>query len=108
MAPKILSRRELLLGPSGMGGGVLGVLVVVAACGKEKPFACTSVEGLTADEILPRSRLAYSDVARDSNKTCATCQQFVPSSTGSGCGTCKILRGPVHPGGSCKSYAAKG
>ena len=85
---------------------MLGVLVVVSAC-KEKPFACTSVEGLTAEESATRSRLAYSDVARDPNKTCATCQQFVPPSTGSGCGTCKIMKGPVHPGGSCKSYAAK-
>ena len=86
----------------------MGTVALLSACAKEKPFACISVDGLGADEILPRNRLAYTDVAADPNKTCATCQQFVPAPTGSGCGTCKIMKGPVHPGGSCKSYAAKG
>jgi hypothetical protein len=104
MASKTLSRRELLFGAS----SAAGVLALLSACGKEKPFACTFVDGLTPDEILTRTKLAYSDVAADPNKACVLCQQFVPSPTGGGCGTCKIMKGPVHPGGSCKSYAAKG
>lgn len=103
MVPKPLSRRELLFGASG-----ISVFAALSACSKEKPFACASVDGLTIDEILPRNKLAYSDVAADPKKTCSTCQQFVPSQTGNGCGSCKIIKGTVHPGGSCKSYAAKG
>jgi hypothetical protein len=101
---RVLSRRDLLR----RGALGLGALAGLSACSKHEAFSCTRVDGLSVEEILPRNRLAYVDIAPDPAKTCASCQQFVPPPTEDRCGGCKILKGPVHPGGTCKSYVAKG
>ena len=82
------------------------LLVLATVSCSKKQFTCTDVTGLTPDDIQARTTLAYSDFSTDVKKTCATCQQFVEANK-EGCGTCKILKGPVHPNGSCKSFALK-
>jgi hypothetical protein len=94
------------------------VLLATVSCTK-KQFACMDVTGLSADEAQARMTLAYTDSSTDPKKTCATCQQFVegvPARGASsppwleakeGCGTCKLLKGPIHPNGNCKSFALK-
>lgn len=66
----------------------------------KKQFTC-----LTTEDAQNRAALAYSDVSADATKTCDHCQQFVPGEED--CGTCKILKGPIHPKGSCKSFSLK-
>jgi hypothetical protein len=76
------------------------------ACGK-KELACVETTGLTADEIAVRTTtLAYVDKSPDPNKTCVKCQLYKPAAEGS-CGACTVLKGPINPAGSCKSFAPK-
>lgn len=81
------------------------VLLATASC-KAKPFACDDVSQLAAADVKNRSDFAYTDHAPESSKTCASCLQFVAAKEG--CGSCNLLKGPVHPGGWCKAFSAKG
>ena len=111
MSPARPTRRDLLR----WGAGALATLAAgaeiagSAACKKDppKPFACTDTSGLTEEEKRARATLIYVDRSPDATKTCATCQQFVPSPIAGRCGTCKVLKGPVHPDGTCKVFSAK-
>jgi hypothetical protein len=98
------SRRDLL-----QRGGALGLgAMVSAACGKSKPrtLICGDTTGMTDTDIQLRTILNYQDVSGDSNRECDKCLQFLPPEK-SGCGGCKVLKGPVSPHGSCKSFAVK-
>ena len=101
-----LSRRDLF-----QGSAVLGVLAVVGAtgCSKEAPAgpSCTDTSGLAAPDVGVRTALAYADVSLEAGKSCAGCQQFLPGPAANACGTCKVVRGPISPRGSCKAFVAK-
>lgn len=97
--PPLLSRRDFVVALASLPG--LGAL----ACSKAKAdsFTCTDVSALSEAEQKRRVDLAYVDKAPDPDRECDRCAQFlgVPE----GCGSCKLLRGPISPGGSCKSFA---
>jgi hypothetical protein len=100
-----LSRRDLLEYSVAIGAAAaLGS----AACGKEKAPAlvCTDTSALSPIDIQIRTALAYVDVSTEPGKTCAGCQQFLPALPGA-CGACKVVKGPINPGGNCKSFIAK-
>jgi hypothetical protein len=99
-----LSRRDLF-----QQGAALGVLAVVGAgaCSKAKaPLVCTEPGTLSAGDAQVRVSLAYADVAPDPTKMCVACQQFLPGPADA-CGTCKVVRGSINPGGSCKAFALR-
>jgi hypothetical protein len=100
-----LSRRDLF-----QQGAALGVFAVVGAgaCGKAaRPGpSCTDTSALSAADLQVRTTLVYADVSVEPGKVCNACQQFLPGAPDA-CGTCKILRGPISPYGSCKAYAPK-
>jgi hypothetical protein len=100
-----LSRRDLF-----QQSAALGVLAVVGAgaCSKaaKPPLSCADTSTLSAADAQVRLSLAYADVAPDPTKMCIGCQQFLAGPPDA-CGTCKVLRGPVGPGGSCKAFAPK-
>jgi len=75
----------------------------VEACKKE-PFGCMNTTGLSPDEVQARTNVLYADLSTDKSKTCEKCHQFV---AGKGCGTCKLLKGPIHPEGTCKAFTVK-
>jgi hypothetical protein len=86
------------------------VALSLAACGKTKAplLTCTDTTGLSPGDVQLRTTLlAYVDVSTEPGKTCSNCQQFLPPPTPGTCGACKILKGPVNPGGNCKSFVAK-
>jgi hypothetical protein len=97
------SRREFLLRSAAVGGMLLPAWML--ACGK-KTLVCTDTIGLKPDEIATRTALQYTDAATEANKTCSTCQLYKPAGPDQ-CGACTVVKGPVHPQGSCKSWAAK-
>jgi hypothetical protein len=100
-----LSRRDLLQQSAAFGAvAVFGA----AACGKEAPklLVCSDTTGLTPSELMIRTALAYVEPSPQPEKVCSRCQQFIPTAPDA-CGTCKVLKGPVNPGGSCKSFVAK-
>jgi hypothetical protein len=99
-----LSRRDVL-----QRGTALGVVALVgaAACGKEKKVLyCADTTSLSAADAQIRMSLAYVDHSNDPRKSCANCQQFIPSAPDA-CGTCKVVKGPINPTGNCKSFLAK-
>ncbi len=101
-----VSRRDLF-----QQGAALGVLAVVGAgaCSKAaKPaLSCADTSTLTASDAQVRLTLAYADVAPDPTKMCIACQQFLAGPAPDACGSCKVLKGAVSPGGSCKAFATK-
>lgn len=85
----------------------LGLLVLASSvgCGQQR-FTCTEVTGLSDGEKTVRNTMAYADHAADANKRCDRCVQWVAAAQ-QGCGTCKVLAGPVHPEGTCNLFAPK-
>jgi hypothetical protein len=102
-----LTRRDLF-----QRSAALSVLAVVGAgagaCSKAQSAApsCSDTTGLAAADVQVRATLAYADVSAEPGKVCTSCQQFLPGPA-DGCGTCKVLRGPISPRGSCKAFVAK-
>jgi High potential iron-sulfur protein len=82
-----------------------GALLTLAACSKSAN--CSEAPGLSADELKAREDTAqYQDQSMDATKHCALCSLFV-APTQTGCGACKVLKGPINPNGYCKLYVAK-
>ena len=96
----ITRRRLLVLAPAGVAALALG-------CAKKEPDACTSTLGLTNEEIKARNSLGYHDRSMDPKKHCIDCVQYVAPPSIDQCGSCKVLKGPVHPRGSCNVFAPK-
>ncbi|MFI5300283.1 MAG: high-potential iron-sulfur protein [Polyangiales bacterium] len=91
---------------------VATVGVVAAACDnfKAKPAAlsCTDTAGLGPDDVKARTEaLGYVDKAPDATKKCGGCVQYVAPPAAGGCGTCKLVKGPINPDGWCKVFAPK-
>jgi hypothetical protein len=100
-----LSRRDVL-----QQSAALGALVVLgggAACNKPAALVCTDTTGLAATDVQVRTSLAYVDVSTEPGKSCANCQQYVAAAAAGTCGTCKVVKGPINPGGYCKSFVLK-
>lgn len=72
----------------------------------EKALDCTDTTGLTETEIATRKSLAYVDQSPIPEKLCSNCQLFVPAK-GDGCGSCTVVKGPIHPAGYCNSWVQK-
>lgn len=98
-----LTRRQALLASA----GAFSLLVGTSGCKKAQPLSCTNLQGLTPEEVQARTTLGYVDQTTDPTKQCSTCTQWVEPA-GEGCGSCKVLKGPMNPNGFCKLYAKKG
>ena len=103
-----ISRREALKRSLSLAVIAVGVPLVGACSKKPTEIHCDDTAGLKPDEIEARKTLAYVDRSPDPNKQCQNCQQLVAPPNDTSCGTCKVLKGSVHPNGYCKSWAAKG
>jgi hypothetical protein len=78
---------------------------MLAACSK-KP-SCSDLSGLSTDEVNQRNSIAaYTETAMDASKRCSLCAQFVPAAPNA-CGSCKVVKGPINPEGTCKLFVAK-
>jgi hypothetical protein len=81
--------------------------LALAACGKGPPSSCMDVSSLSPDDKAARGALSYLDKSTDPAKECTKCQQWVAPASIDQCGTCKVVKGPIHPNGTCKSFLAK-
>lgn len=100
-----VTRRDLLR--TGLKLAVIGsALPVLSACGK-KALTCDDPSQLsTADKQL-RATLQYVDKSPQGEaKNCNNCE-FFTSAGDAACGTCTLVKGPIHPLGYCTSWAAK-
>jgi hypothetical protein len=102
----LFTRRDLLQKSAVF--GALAVFGAAAACSKEapKPLSCTDTSALSPADMTIRTSLQYIDNSNQPGKQCSGCQQFIPT-TPTTCGNCKVLKGPINPGGYCKSFVAK-
>ena len=114
--------RRYFLKVLGVAGGVGVGTAVVAGCGGgdtvEQPvaspeaepmaegFSCMDTEGLTETEMLTRTTTEYTDTSTEEGKNCLNCVLYVAAESGSGCGTCLTVKGPIHPEGYCNIWAA--
>jgi hypothetical protein len=104
MAEK-MSRRVVLQQSAALGAFV--AFGGAAACNKPAALTCTDTSTLAPADVQVRTALAYVDTSVEAGKTCSGCQQFIPAPAAGSCGTCKVVKGPINPGGNCKSFVAK-
>lgn len=95
----VTRRRLLLVAPA-------AALAFAAACKKGPPASCGDTSSLTPDELATRSSLGYVDRSPDVTQECSKCRQYLPASSKDACGGCKIMKGPIHPRGTCRAFAA--
>ncbi len=70
-------------------------------------LTCTDETGLTDAEKAVRASLKYVDKADDPAKACKLCQLYKAAADDKSCGGCVIMKGPIHPDGSCASWVKK-
>jgi hypothetical protein len=91
---------------------VLGAAAIapsaLAACGGEEEggLTCTDTSGLSAAEVTTRTSQAYTDHSTHADQKCNNCR-FYTAGQGNACGTCQVIRGPIHPDGHCNLWAAQ-
>jgi hypothetical protein len=95
---KQLSRRTMTL------ASAASASLLVLGC-KEDDFSCAESPDLSEADKTVRSSLGYQDRASDPAQACKLCRQFA---SGDGCGSCKVMAGPVHPMGTCKIFMGEG
>ena len=59
-----------------------------------------------AQQKVPAASVKYQDKP-NGNQQCSNCLQFVPGSTPTAMGTCKVVDGTVSPSGYCIIWVAK-
>jgi hypothetical protein len=91
------NRRQLLVCSS--------VLATAALAACKSRDSCPPA-ALEPEDAKLRETFKYADRSPDPKKLCGGCQQFLPKPEAD-CGACKLLKGPIHPRGSCVAFAAK-
>src|SRR5690606_37690786 len=103
---KPLSRRTFLVGmPT-----ATVALAVLPGCDKREKVVCDAPEklsGLSAAERATRTSSQYIDSSKIAAKTCDNCAQYEPPSSADQCGGCKVVKGPINPGGYCNLWVEK-
>jgi hypothetical protein len=116
-----LNRREFLLKLSALGLGAFGAGTLMNACGKKEEPApkasqpameetadpCADLSGLTEEEKQLRVTFEYVAKTPFPEKHCTNCGFWIEPEAGAACGGCKVIKGPIHPKGYCKSWVAK-
>jgi hypothetical protein len=96
-----MKRRHLFL-------AIVSTAIGAPACSRKMPASCMDAPGLTPDEAQIRANMAYSDWSPTPDKRCESCRQYKPPQQDGACGGCAVMKGPVHPNGTCKVYGARG
>jgi hypothetical protein len=89
--------------------GAIPLAAAAVACGgsKNEPDSCSDVSALSEGDKTGRTALQYVDKSTDPQKRCETCSLFQPAPEASKCGSCQVVKGPIHPKGYCSAYAPK-
>lgn len=105
-----ITRREMMKRSLLVLGAAAGAGAVLAGCGDDDEggaLTCTDTSGLTDAEKQLRTQQEYTDHSPFDDKTCANCRFFQAAQQPDSCGTCQVVKGPIHPEGHCKLWAAK-
>ena len=108
-----LSSRDAQRRGLSLAGATVSLPVLLVGCGSKEEggggggsLTCTDETGLSDAEKSMRTTLQYSDVSADPSKTCDGCALYTQGPAGK-CGGCTLLKGPIHPKGTCTSWAKK-
>ena len=74
---------------------------------REAADPCNDLSQLTPDARATRTTFKYQPRAKDPTKLCVTCNSWIPDPMGGLCGTCTMVKGPIHPKGGCGSWEEK-
>lgn len=74
---------------------------------REAADPCNDLSQLSPDARATRTTFKYQPYAKDPTKLCVTCNFWVQDPKGGLCGTCTLIKGPIHPKASCASWAEK-
>jgi len=99
--PAFVSRRRLLGGAATAALTLVGV--GVAGC-KKAPLVCDGLPGIAPADLQLRTTLEYKDTSLALDRLCVDCTLFVVAQAEDTCGTCKVVRGPINPKGTCKVF----
>jgi hypothetical protein len=64
------------------------------------------MRGAAAAGTVPKAAMKYQDTPKG-KQDCSNCVQFIPGSSPSAMGECKVVAGPISPHGWCLAYTAK-
>jgi hypothetical protein len=104
-APAPAMSRRVALGRMAALPLVAALPVGLAACNRGPK--CDDTTGLSPEDAKVRTEVAaYVEKSPDITKYCSTCVQFTAGGSDA-CGTCKVVKGPINPEGTCKLYVAK-
>jgi hypothetical protein len=65
---------------------------------------CDDTAGLWPAEVRTRTDNEYRERSDRPLEFCFNCKNFAVPPRGSGCGSCATVKGPINPGGGCKSW----
>lgn len=94
-----VERRRLLLSTA-----ELGAAIIASSCKRSE--TCPTSQ-LSPEDAKLRETMHYTDHGLDPQKLCNGCQQYL-ANTDQDCGGCKLMKGFVHPAGSCAVFSAIG
>jgi hypothetical protein len=103
---EVLKRALVVLAAAPVGAASL------SACGSSGGgggggLHCTDTAGLQPAEVTMRNTQAYSDTSPHADQHCRQCRFFQPAAGGAtACGSCQVVRGPIHPDGYCNLFSA--
>jgi len=71
---------------------------------EEAANPCQNLSEMSEAEIETRDTFDYEDRSEDGTELCRTCSYWRPSQRGDFCGGCTLVKGPIHPLGTCSSW----
>jgi hypothetical protein len=123
-----LGRRDFMrqMGLYGLAGlATVGAAAVIGGCGskekaeevgsapanavkaaQEAADPCNDLTTLTDAELTTRATFKYVPRAADATKICRSCNFWQEPVAGEFCGSCTLVKGPIHPLGGCMSWVA--
>jgi hypothetical protein len=78
------------------------VLVPLLGC-SETRVSCSNAD-ISKRAAAERHNVAYEDTSKRADRRCELCLHWVPPE--SGCGSCKVVPGEIHPQGTCRVFSA--
>lgn len=104
---EVLKRALVVLAAAPVGAATLSACGSSGGGGGGGGLHCTDTAGLQPAEVTMRNTQAYTDASPHADQHCRQCRFFTAAAGGAtACGTCQVVRGPIHPDGYCNLYSA--
>lgn len=105
MGENRIGRREMLKRTVHLSVLAGAAPALLSACGGGE-LTCDDDSALSAADRTARQGAHYVDRAPDPSRACERCN-FYQAGAANQCATCTVVRGPIHPQGTCQLWAAR-